>query len=617
MIEWILSFIVALVAAAVATVYIFFPWLKYDIKLILATKNIITDIERRVKQKELIIDTFESTVKSNGEKAFIVYNDEKYTYKYVNQQADKVANLCLNFGLKKRETVAIMIQNEPAFLWTYLGLQKLGIKVALINYHLRKKALSNSVICCQSKALIVGQEAVEEIADDIKDVTILVQNDTKKCGNFKSFNELLKNVESVPVDPSIRDDLHVKDVSSFVFTSGTTGFPKPATVSMLRTIASIGAFSIFGINENDILYETLPLYHASALHLGVLNVINKGATLVLRSKFSASAFWDECRKYDVTIIHYIGELCRYLVAKPKLESDGKNHKIRVAVGNGLRQDIWQEFQQRFQIPQILEFYAATESPIAFQNIFNKVGSCGRCSPLLRKLNKVIFIKFDPSTQQPLRNSNGQCILLDKDGEGLMLAPAKGSIPFEGYYNRPADTEKKIIKNVISEGDMYYNSGDIFYIDKEYFLYFKDRTGDAYRWKGENVSSTEVSGIVNNLDFVHDTNVYGVTVPGCEGKAGMAAVHLKEGASVRPEHIQQINKHCNEQLPTYARPRFLRFQRQMSLTSTFKQQKVDLVEEGFNPNRIDEEVYYYDTKQNEFKPLDNNVYQDINTGKLQL
>ncbi|KAK6188295.1 hypothetical protein SNE40_004500 [Patella caerulea] len=621
MLLWLLGTLLSLVLISVATIHFLFPWVLLDIRYILTAKKVVQDIKDRVKKRELIIDTFEATAKRCADQTFIVFQDQKFTYKFVDEQANRVARVCLDLGLKKRDTVAIMIQNEPAFLWTFFGLQKIGIKVALINYHLRGQALSHSIHGCQSRALIVGQgdeilAAVEEIKQDLSELQILIQSDNVKGSGFKSFNKLMQEASPDQIDASIRDDLHLKDISSFVFTSGTTGFPKPATVSLLRTISSIGAFSLFNFSEKDILYETLPLYHASALNLGVFNVINKGAVIVLRSKFSATAFWEECRKHDVTVIHYIGELCRYLVAKPKQETDGK-HCVRVAIGNGLRQDIWEEFQQRFKIPQIIEFYAATESPVAFQNIFNKVGSCGRSSPLLRKLTPVTFVEFDNDTQSAKRDKNGRCIPVSSGDTGLLLAPVSGSLPFEGYYNKPKDTEKKIIKDVLKEGDVFYNSGDLFYIDKDYFLYFKDRTGDTYRWKGENVSTSEISEAVNNLDFVHDTNVYGVNVPGCEGKAGMAAIHLKEGASVSPQHIHQISQHCSKQLPAYARPRFLRIQRQMSLTSTFKQQKVDLINEGFNPGKIDEELYYYDTKQNEFKPLDETSYEGISAGKIQL
>ncbi|KAK7011771.1 very long-chain acyl-CoA synthetase, partial [Biomphalaria glabrata] len=312
------------------------------------------------------------------------------------------------------------------------------------------------------------------------------------------------------------------------------------------------------------------------------------------------------------------------------------HSVTKAIGNGLRQDIWTKFRRRFQIRHIYEFYGSTELPASCSNLFNVPGSVGRLSPLIRYFTNLILVRIDPNTNEPFRNQLGRCELIKTGEFGILLARLTDKVTFDGYLGPASDTSCRIIKDVLEVGDFYVKTDDVFTLDSHYNLYFKDRIGDSfrgvhleevypflayifiddlYRWKGENVSTAEVSNVMNAADFILDTNVFGVEIPGCEGKAGMAAINIKDNEDLDGSKISELGHLCREKLPGYARPRFLRVQQQMSLTSTFKQQKTDLVKDGFNPSTVREPLYYLDRSTDEYKPLADEIYQEIINGQL--
>ncbi|XP_050400492.2 long-chain fatty acid transport protein 6 [Patella vulgata] len=371
------------------------------------------------------------------------------------------------------------------------------------------------------------------------------------------------------------------------------------------------------VNESDTIYLTLPLYHSAAC-ISLYGAMRTGATVVLRKKFSASHFWQDVRKYNVTIFQYIGELCRYLLAQKPSELD-KQHKVRAIIGNGLRKDIWTEFQTRYGIPFICEFFAATDGNTLLFNASNKPGAIGRLSPFMRRLepNPRRLVKYDYNTAEPVRDENGRCIEVDKPGEaGLFISFIPPEARNKPIYRAAAEaTAKKIIRNAFVDGDEYYNYGDLLYRDKDYFLYFNDRIGDTFRWKGENVSTTEVANILTNVDFIQDANVYGVAVPGQDGRAGMAALTLTKDTNLTPEKLQKIYDYCEKELPRYARPIFLRNLEEDILTVTFKQKKNNIVKEGFNPMEINDQLFFRDEQTRTYIPLTADVYPKVLKAKL--
>ncbi|XP_058150163.1 long-chain fatty acid transport protein 2-like isoform X2 [Dasypus novemcinctus] len=376
------------------------------------------------------------------------------------------------------------------------------------------------------------------------------------------------------------------------------GLPKAAVVNHHRLWSVPFFINISGIKENDVIYITLPLYHAAALMFGVYGCIFKGATLVLRTKFSASQFWDDCRKYSVTVILYIGELLRYLCNTPQKPND-HDHKVRVAVGIGLRGDVWREFINRFGNINIYEGYAATEGTIGFLNYTRKIGAVGRVNYLQRKWAVYELIKYDVKKDEPVRDGNGYCIRVPKGEVGLLVCKITRLTPFSGYAGAKTQTEKKKLRDVFKKGDVYFNTGDLLMIDHENFIYFHDRVGDTFRWKGENVATTEVADILGLVDFIQEVNVYGVPVPGHEGRIGMASIKLKEDHEFDG---QKLFRQIADYLPTYARPRFIRIQDNIEITGTFKHRKVTLVEEGFDPAVVKDALYFLDDKANMYVPM---------------
>ncbi|XP_076140492.1 long-chain fatty acid transport protein 3 isoform X2 [Alosa pseudoharengus] len=399
----------------------------------------------------------------------------------------------------------------------------------------------------------------------------------------------------------------------FIFTSGTTGLPKAARVSHIKAVMCMSFLRLCGAAANDNIYVTLPLYHMSASLLGIGGCIELGATCILKKKFSARQFWKDCQKYNVTVFQYIGELCRYLINQPKTAEETA-HQVRIAAGSGLRADVWREFAKRFGKIHIREAYGMTEASIGFLNYTNEIGPIGRASYFNKRNSPFDFLKCDPNTYEPIRTESGRCIRAKKGETGILVAPVSGMNPFLGYAGNKEMSERKLLRNVFQEGDVYFNTGDLMLQDHRDFVHFRDRIGDTFRWKGENVATTEVSEILGGLDFVQDVNVYGVSVPGYEGRAGMAAIVLKPDQKLDG---RRFYSHLVQNLPAYAWPWFLRVETSIDVTETFKQQKGKLVQEGFNPETVQDPLYFLDSSQKDYMPLTQAVFDDILSGKIRL
>ncbi|ESP00513.1 hypothetical protein LOTGIDRAFT_206138 [Lottia gigantea] len=543
------------------------------------------------------------SVSRSPEKTCLIYEDCLYSYRMVDEYANKVANLAKSLGLKFGDTVSLYCTNSPQFIWTFLGFLKLGITVAMINTSLHSKSLSHSVVSSESLAIIVGEGRMGLPSSQLP-------------SDFISFDDLMLRALPVPVDRSVRRDIKPFDTCCFIYTSGTTGYPKPVHIQHFKVYAFCNVLYAFSITPEDILYNTLPLFHSAGMY-NLCSGLNVGCTIVLKKKFSAHEFWEDVVRYNVTIFQYIGELCRYLLSQPPSPLDSK-HKVRAIIGNGLRKDIWTKFQTRFKIPLILEFFAATEGNTLLFQLSNKPGSCGRLSPFIQKLEPFPrrLVKYDYDTAEPLRDKNGRCIPIKPGEVGILLSgvnPLTKDLPM--YKASRAENDKKIVRNAFVDGDEYFNYGDLLYLDKDYFLYFNDRIGDTFRWKGENVSTTEVANILTDIDFIHDANVYGVTVPGQDGRAGMAAITLYNDSELTTKQLKVIYEHCEKELPHYAVPIFLRVLKEDILTVTYKQKKRDIVKEGFDPLSVSDALYFRDSKRATYIPLTTDLYPVILKSKL--
>ncbi|KAH3830495.1 hypothetical protein DPMN_103739 [Dreissena polymorpha] len=581
--DWLIPIggsIIGLVGVGYVLTQSVFPWLIPDIRYLSKVLPTLRVYNKWGRQGLHFIDIFETRVREMPDKVLIMFEDRTHTYQEMNAEANRVARVAHDImGLKVGDTVAYLQVNTPEYISTVFGLMKVGVCGSLINTNLRGKSLLHCITASQADILIVGSdpdllEAVSAIYDEIANMSIYIQgSSSNKNTNFKRLDELTKNVSADDIPREWRAKKTVHDPALYIFTSGTTGLPKPAVLSVKKASASYLLSQCAGLRDSDVMYITLPLYHSSATIVGVFNVVMTGATGALGRKFSKSNFFPDCRRYGVTVILYIGELCRYLLTNEE-SSDDKNHSIRLAIGNGLRQDIFANFRTRFGIPNIAEFYAATEGTAGFMNILNVDGACGRSSPLLERVIPAGFFKWDVGNECVKRGADGLCIPAAIDEPGLCLGPIVKEFRFDGYHGKKELTESKLIRDVRKKGDVYFNTGDLMRRDRLYNLYFCDRIGDTFRWKGENVSTTEVSNSVTELSDVIDACVYGVTVPGCDGQAGMVTLLLDrkfEDESDQRTFLHEFLDHCENSLPVYARPLFVRIaENQLELTSTLKQ-----------------------------------------------
>ncbi|XP_069507365.1 long-chain fatty acid transport protein 3 [Ambystoma mexicanum] len=580
-----------------------------------------------------MVQRFTQRASAIPNKTFLIFEGDRFSYGLVESQSNRVANALLPQCKEKSplagqdesldmlqsgDTIAILMSNEPAFLWTWFGLAKLGFVTAFLNINMRHSSLLHCCRTCGAKAIIVGADlfdAIKDVLPDLKDMgmKIWVMGKGPHSPGVTSLSEQMEESSDEPVPTHLSTPSNLLSTFIYIFTSGTTGLPKAARISHLKSMMCFAFYDLCGARSDDIIYLALPLYHMSASLLGIGGCIGLGATCVLKKKFSASQFWNDCRKYNVTVFQYIGELCRYLVNQPTSEED-THHKVRLAAGSGLRPDVWKEFRQRFGKIRVLESYGMTEANVTFFNYTSKIGAIGRGGRVFRLFSPFELVKYDVLNEEAFRNEEGRCVRATRGETGLLISPVTARSPFLGYAGSKQLSEKKILKDVFKSGDKYFNTGDLMMQDQNDFVYFKDRTGDTYRWKGENVATTEVAELVGVLDFFQEVNVYGVSVPGNEGRVGMATVVL------RPAHEfdgKRLYKHVVEFLPSYARPRFLRIQNALEMTGTFKQQKMLLVQESFNPTVIHEPLYFLDDSCKTYVPLDKPLYESIVSGEVRL
>ncbi|XP_047453121.1 hsFATP2a_ACSVL_like domain-containing protein [Mugil cephalus] len=579
---------------------------------------------RLVKYKKLkpfysLLDCFLDAAKKHPEKIFVHFEGRSYSYGEVDKQSNKVARaLQAEAGLKEGDTVALFLANEPSFMWTWLGLAKLGCPAALLNFNIRSKSLLHCFSCCGAKVIIASpelQDAVEEILPTLREQGIAVYLLSESC-SVEGINALCDKISKAsdqPLSPDLRLNIHIRSTALYIYTSGTTGLPKAAVVTHERVWAASFLQAACGVTADDIFYINLPLYHSAGFLIGMAGAIERGMTVVLRRKFSASQFWDDCRKYDVTVMQYIGETMRYLCNTPKKDND-RNHKVRIAIGNGVRSDIWSQFLNRFGDIKVRELYAATEGNIGFINYTSKVGAVGRVNFVHKFFFPYTLIKFDVQKEEPVRNSEGLCIEAGIGEAGLLVGKVTRRSPFVGYAGNQQQTEKKRLRDVLKKGDLFFNTGDLLVVDHEKFVYFQDRVGDTFRWKGENVATSEVADILTMVHCILEANVYGVKVEGHEGRIGMAAVTLKEGQDF---DCLGTYKQVVNYLPSYARPRFIRIQPCLEMTGTFKMKKVRLVEEGFDPAHIRDPLYFLDTDKKTYVPMTGEIYRAIGAREMKL
>lgn len=562
---------------------------------------------------QLIPDDLEASVDKHGANVAFRFEGTLMTYDEFESIANRVAHWALAQGFEAGDVVALFMENRPEYVATWFGLSKVGIVTALINNNLSDEALAHCVNIADAKAVISGADQDDAMASTIdlfKDDPALWTWGGTETNRVRALEPVLAEQSPERPDRSHRDGIKAAELALYVYTSGTTGLPKAARLTHTRTQGMSRTFiGPCRITQRDRVYITLPLYHGTGGICGVGIALNTGASIILRRKFSASQFWDDAADEGATSFAYIGELCRYLLNQPPHPKE-QAHRLRTGFGNGLRPEIWEDFFKRFNIPHLAEFYGSTEGNVSFVNVDGKVGAVGRIPPFLKsRFEHIKFVKFDIETEEPVRAPNGLCIECEDDepGEAIGLIGDDVRQRFEGYNDAEA-TKKKILRDVFEPGDMWFRTGDLMRKDAKGWVYFIDRIGDTFRWKGENVATNEVGEVLSQFSGIEHANVYGVPVPGTDGKAGMAAI-------TAPGDIDWDALHgfLAERLPAYACPLFLRVQPEAETTGTFKYRKVDLVKEGFNPGAVPDPVYFAHPELGRFVPMTQEYYDTILAG----
>ena len=550
----------------------------------------------RADSRYTVADYIETQVAKFGDLPFILFEDRVITYREYNAMANRVAHWGLSVGLRAGDTIGFMMANRAEYVPVWSGLSKIGVKAALVNTNLVGASVVHALEVAGANRLLLGAECVpnvEGVADDaLSNLSVYVLPeegavDPGLPGAEDIRSALAEQPDSDP-DPAHRASVRTGDSAFYIYTSGTTGLPKATNFNHQKLTVGGVAGSLLGLRKGEVVYCPLPLYHGAGGVGAVMIAMGSGGAVAVARKFSASRFWDDVRRYDATGVLYIGELCRFLLNRPPDPRDG-DHNLRWMFGIGLRGDIWEPFQDRFRIPRIVEGYGATEANVGGVNFAGKVGSVG-------KVRGGLLLRYDVDRDELVRGADGRYVECGPGEVGELL----GRIPvgsksmlrqFQGYTD-PEATEKKILRDVRKPGDAWFRSGDLLRRDAQGYYYFVDRIGDTFRWKGENVSTQEVAEALSAVPGVETANVYGVEVPGHEGRAGMAALAL-EGGRDSPFDTAACYELAVSRLPAYAVPVFLRLQSESDVTGTFKLRKVALRNEGYDPKATDDPIYVRD------------------------
>ena len=560
---------------------------------------------------------FEKAVKRNPNGCALKFEDQQFSYKELNEWANQIAHFYLSLGANKRDVIAVMLENRPELIATVIALAKIGVTIALVNTSQTGQVLAHSINLVKPIAIIVGEEcqqAVEQIRQDL--------HITSDRFHWFANQETIKNAGQAPIgfqnlsslslpfpafNPATTHSVQGKDGLFYIYTSGTTGLPKAVIFTNSRWTLAYGTYGhILDLNQDDVMYCTLPLYHATGIVVCWCGVIAGSATFAIRRKYSTSSFWKDVKKFDASAFGYVGELCRYLMDAPYSELE-KDHRVTKMIGNGMRPNIWDKFKERFGIEEVLELYASSEGNVGFSNVFNFDNTVG-FSP-----TPYAVVEFDKEKNEPVRDEKGWCKKVKKGEVGLLIGKITRRSPFDGYSD-PEKNKSVIMQNVFKQGDAYFNTGDLVRDIGFRHAQFIDRLGDTFRWKGENVSTIQVENIVSDYPKIAEAVVYGVEIPHTNGRAGMAAITLTEGTELTQDDFSNMYTTFKTALPAYAVPVFLRIQEKVETTGTFKYQKNKLKEQSFNLEKTSDQILINLPGENAYQLLTPEIYNNIQTYK---
>ena len=567
----------------------------------------------RPNSPQLVCDDWEAAVDRHPSNIAVSAESGSLSYADYDALANRFAHWALGMGLRCGDTVAVFLPNRLEYVAAWMGLAKAGVVSALINNNLAGQALAHCIDIAGARHVLVDAETAPalEAARSRLEKPLTAWSLDPPAADHRDLAAALSHAGAERPNRSVRQGATAGELVLYIYTSGTTGLPKAAKITHVKAQTYMRAFwAATEAGPEDRVYIVLPLYHATGGLCAVGAALLSGGTAVVRKRFSAARFWEDVAAEGCTLFVYIGELCRYLVNQPERPAE-RAHKLRLAFGNGLRPEVWERFQTRFAIPHILEFYGATEGNVSILNFDGKPGSVGRVAPYVRRRFNVKLVRLD-ETGEPVRGPRGFCIAVPPGevGEAVGQITKAPRTAYSGYADREA-SEKKLLRGAFRSGDAWFRTGDLMRQDREGYFYFVDRLGDTFRWKGENVSTSEVCEVVCQAPGVQEANIYGVEVPGAEGRAGMAA--LVAGPDF---DLAAFAERVDRDLPAYARPVFLRLQPQIQTTGTFKYTKTDLVAQGFDPAKAGDPLFVRDPERG-YVPFDAELHVRLLAGQLRL
>jgi fatty-acyl-CoA synthase len=547
-----------------------------------------------------------------GDATALVSERELLSFAALAARMNQYSRWALSTDVGRGETVALVMGNRPEYFAIWLGLIQVGAIVALISPNLPAAALSHALKVASARRAIAAAECADLCAEAVASLDNAIEIWIHGNGGSKTptIDLCSSTASEEPLAEGERRAVTLADRALRIFTSGTTGLPKAAEVSHRRIVTWSHWFAgLAGLTAKDRLYNCLPMHHSVGGVGAVGAPLVFGGSVAIAERFSTRRFWDDVARWQCTAFQYIGELWRYLVAAPSRPTD-RSHTLRIAIGNGLSQEVWQSVLDRFGPLRILEFYASTEGNVWLYNVEGKIGAIGRLPPYLALRDPIALARFDYDLQMPRRGADGFCerCANGEIGEALGRISDDPGARFDGYSDA-VDTEKKIVRDAFEAQDTWTRTGDLMRRDAEGFYTFVDRVGDTFRWKGENVATSEVAGVIGDCPGVAEAIVYGVKVPGAEGRAGMALLRIGEGFDLGELSCRL------EALPQYARPVFLRFTREVEVTDTFKPARRVYVDEGFDRERIEDPLYVFDDQRRAYVPLDADRHAAIRDGAL--
>ncbi|APR66790.1 AMP-dependent synthetase [Thalassolituus oleivorans 4BN06-13] len=579
-------------------------------------KGVFELVTSKPEKKKSIGLLLEKHARQQPDHIAVRYQDITLTYAQVNERANQMAHFFVSKGISSGDTIAVVLENRPETLVCVFAAVKLGAICSMINTSQRGEVLLHSLNLVQPKLIVVGEEMLDnvgtveaDLSDDVRSALYYL-SDNGSVGCPKHYKDLdAACANQARSNPASTGEVRMHQPCYYIFTSGTTGLPKASVMSHYRWFKSMAGMGLASmkLRKSDIMYVSLPLYHNNALTVSLAAVLGAGACIAISRKFSVSRFWDEVRMHNATAFCYIGELCRYLLNTPPKNTD-RHHDIRVVVGNGLRPDIWMEFKNRFGIHHINEFYGASECNLVFTNSFNLDKTAGFC-PLSYNI-----VDYDIEEDKPRRDAAGYMIPIKAGKTGLLITEVNDKQPFEGYTDEEA-SNKKLFRDVFKQGDCWFNTGDLVNNQGWKHVSFADRLGDTFRWKGENVATTEIESVLMEHADIQHAVVYGVEIPHTDGRAGMATITPR--IPLDQMDWDSVTRHVRDKLPAYAIPLFLRIREEEEVTGTFKYRKVELKEEAYHLDKVDEPLLVLTSKNSIYEVLTSEIETKINNAEISL